>query len=351
MPLTTGIGKASEIKGSPWVTPGRKASPAAWPSIWSIGTRIQYGKYIFYCNVKCEELLDEGGALFLADNGVVLSYKTIPAKYLTFHTRPPHKKDPAGRQWERRAREEGVPMGTGSSEPRTTGGSPMGEGPGPSSSSAAGGSACAEEPDDAMGTPTFNFDLRRVIQEQELAEQTESEGRRVPKEEVLEVDVKISLERERILEQETLIKKVNANPWFIHDQGVTRLKWPSGAYVVSEYGDGRVKTTRLEVPDKLKQSLSDMGPETWICRPFSGFSVYFFLKAHELGKWQGNLLMEMEKERVYTRLDNLGNPRTGYESGFGRPWAPLHQSGFDSRGVPKRGLHRFPYAGSQGQAR
>ena len=40
------------------------------------------------CNVKFEELLNEGGALFLADNGVVLSYKTIPAKYLTFHTRP-----------------------------------------------------------------------------------------------------------------------------------------------------------------------------------------------------------------------------------------------------------------------
>ena len=71
-----------------------------------------------------------------------------------------------------------------------------------------------EELDDAMGTPTFNLDdLRRVIQEQELAEQTVSEGRRVPKEEVLEVDAKISLERERILEQETLIKKVKATPY------------------------------------------------------------------------------------------------------------------------------------------
>ena len=172
-----------------------------------------------------------------------------------------------------------------------------------------------EELDDAMGTPTFNLDdLRRVIQEQELAEQTVSEGRRVPKEEVLEVDAKISLERERILEQETLIKKVKAIR--MYDQGVTRLKWPSGAYVVSEYGDGRVKTTSwLEVPDKLKQPLSDMGPETWICHPFSGFSVYFFLKAHELGKWQGNLLMEMEKERVYVWI--TGIPRTGYESGFG----------------------------------
>ena len=76
-----------------------------------------------------------------------------------------------------------------------------------------------------------------------MAEQTESEGRRIPMEEgVLEVDAKISLERERILEQEALIQKMNANPWFIYEQGVTRLKWPSGAYVVSEYGDGRVKT-------------------------------------------------------------------------------------------------------------
>ena len=196
----------------------------------------------------------------------------------------------------------------------------MGEGPGPSSSSAAKNSAFAEEPDAAVGTPTFNLDdLRRVIQEQELAEQTESEGRRIPKEEgVLEVDAKISLERERILEQEALIQKMNANPWFIYEQGVTRLKWPSGAYVVSAYGDGRVKTTSwVEVPDKLRRSLVDIGPETWICHPFSGFSVYFFLKAHELGKWQGNLLMEMEKERVYTRLDDQGNPRTGYKSGFG----------------------------------
>ena len=61
---------------------------------------------------------------------------------------------------------------------------------------------------------------------------------------------------------------------FLYDQGVTRLKWPSGVYVVSEYGDGRVKTTSwFEVPHKLKSSLHDMGPETWICHPFSGFSV------------------------------------------------------------------------------
>ena len=63
------------------------------------GTHIAYGRYLFYCNVKYEELLDEGGALFLADNGVVLSYNSIHVKYLTFSTRPPHEKDPVGQQW------------------------------------------------------------------------------------------------------------------------------------------------------------------------------------------------------------------------------------------------------------
>ena len=52
-------------------------------------------------NVKCDQFLAEGGQLFLADNGIAL-YGSIPAKYLTFHTRPPHEKDPAGRQWDRK---------------------------------------------------------------------------------------------------------------------------------------------------------------------------------------------------------------------------------------------------------
>ena len=66
---------------------------------------------------------------------------------------------------------------------------------------------------------TFNLDdLRKVTQESSL-----SEGRRISREDVLEVDAKISFERE----QETLIKEANANPWFTYDQGITRLKWPA----------------------------------------------------------------------------------------------------------------------------
>ena len=52
------------------------------------------------------------------------------------------------------------------------------------------------------------------------------------------MDAKISLERGRILEQENLMKKVNSNPWFIYDQGLTRLKWPTGTYVLSDLRDG-----------------------------------------------------------------------------------------------------------------
>ena len=125
MPPTTRTGRASKPRDWSWEKPGILVKAAASLSTWftpvgseapRAGTHIAYGRYLFYCNVKYEELLDEGGALFLADNGVVLSYNSIHVKYLTFSTRPPHEKDPVGQQWDRRAREEGVPMGTGSSE-------------------------------------------------------------------------------------------------------------------------------------------------------------------------------------------------------------------------------------------
>ena len=85
---------------------------------------------------------------------------------------------------------------------------------------------------------------------------------------------------------------------------MSRVWWPSSAYVVSEYGDGRVKTTWMEVSDKLRRFLVDIEPETWICHPFLGFSVYFF-RRHMSWRVARQPAEEMEKERVYTRLDNL----------------------------------------------
>ena len=180
------------------------------------GTHIAYGRYLFYCNVKYEELLDEGGALFLADNGGRFEFTTrSTSSTLTFSTRPLRMRrirlvssgtaelERKAFLWERdpqsRGRQEALLWERDLSQAH------------PQHQEA---SAFAEGPDTEMGTPTFNLDdLLRVIQEQEDAEQTETEGRRVPKEEgILEVDAKISLERERILEQETLIRKMNANP-------------------------------------------------------------------------------------------------------------------------------------------
>ena len=97
------------------------------------------------------------------------------------------------------------PIRTGSSEQGQTGGSPMGEGPEPSSSSAPR-RLCF-----CRGTLMLKWALPLstwmtfggLFKSRRDAEQTETEGRRVPKEEgILEVDAKISLERERILEQD-----------------------------------------------------------------------------------------------------------------------------------------------------
>ena len=87
MPPTTRTGRASKTEGlelGKTRDPGQ-SSRIAIHMVYAggseaprAGTHIAYGRYLFYCNVKYEELLDEGGALFLADNGVVLSYKLDP---------------------------------------------------------------------------------------------------------------------------------------------------------------------------------------------------------------------------------------------------------------------------------
>ena len=82
---------------------------------------------------------------------------------------------------------------------------------------------------------------------------------------------------------------------------------------------GRVKTTSwFEVPHKLKSSLYDMGPETWILP--SLFRILRLLlpegpRAREVAGQPAD--GDGKGAGFYTRLDNLGNPRTGYKSGFG----------------------------------
>ena len=43
---------------------------------------------------------------------------------------------------------------------------------------------------------------------------------------------------------------------------------------------------------------SDFGIVQWLRHPLSGYGIHLFLKAFELGKLQGNYLLEMNESRV-----------------------------------------------------
>ena len=99
------------------------------------GTAIKYGPYVFYCNLDYESYLNHGHELYLTDNGVVLSYESIAPMYLTFHYRPPHKKDPGGLRHEREQNAAGVGSSheegtSATASASASGSSPQGEAPG-----------------------------------------------------------------------------------------------------------------------------------------------------------------------------------------------------------------------------
>ena len=71
------------------------------------------------------------------------------------------------------------------------------------------------------------------------------------------------------------------------------------------------------MPVRLRAFLADVGPAKWLQQPFSGYSVHFFLRAFELGKMEGNFLMEFKKERLYTRNNSAGVPVSIYSGLFG----------------------------------
>ena len=71
----------------------------------------------------------------------------------------------------------------------------------------------------------------------------------------------------------------------------------------STFDDPLVKVTPWHTLSKEMRTL--LGGEynwaSWMSHPLSGYSLHFFLKAFELGKLQGNYLVEMShKPRVYT---------------------------------------------------
>ncbi|OLQ08703.1 hypothetical protein AK812_SmicGene7804 [Symbiodinium microadriaticum] len=300
------------------------------------GTVIRYGANTFYARLDYESFFNHGHELFLTDNGVVLCYQDIAPMYLTFHYRPPHEQDPGGLKHEEKQRAAGVSSSfeeetpsaaADSSEP--TGGSPSGEEPvrrvqqkampkkkakakaSTDAESATGGSPSGEVPvvDEAA--------LRRLIREDELREEaarrpTTSEGTARYAYEAGDT-VHGRVDATRLQQEEELrdiIQKARYNPWHFFHHGLLHRKDQSGNKMYAPYGDALVKTTPFSsLPTDMRKLLgSEYNWTSWCCHPLSGYGVHFFLKGFELGKMQGNMLLELNiKAKAYT---------DGYKSPF-----------------------------------
>ena len=298
---------------------------------------ILCGKDIFYCQLDTWLFYQDGHKLYLTGKGVVLSYVDVPARYLYFGNRPPHEQDEGARRWNRRQqqpREKGGYMYRGSLRAtRTTaaGSGPTGPVPGASSSSEPGRGPTDLAPGKAQkgstakggceGSPSvppqpeaFNTsDLRKSIDEVEQ-QQTR---RRAAANEFVEVDLRVNTAKIHAEQQEALLRQTSSNPWLLFHQDVLALKNAKGNKIYSEYGDARARVVSwVSMPVRLRALIGDIGPAKWLQHPFSGYSVQFFLRAFEIGKMQGNFLLEFtKKKKKYSRLNSAGEAVLGYESG------------------------------------
>ena len=114
--------------------------------------------------------------------------------------------------------------------------------------------------------------------------------------------MRVSMAKAFVEEQELLIRRATSNPWCMFYQDVLSLKDARGNNVYSNYGDSRASVVAWKsLPNRLRSLLGDVGPARWLVHPFSRYSVHFFLRAFEIGKMEGNFLMELQKEKLYTR--------------------------------------------------
>ena len=163
--------------------------------------------------------------------------------------------------------------------------------------------------------PADAENLRKSIDE---AERQQSR-RRMEANETVEVDLRLNTAKVHMEQQEALLRQTSSNPsWFLFNQDVLALKDAKGNKIYSDYGDARARVVAWrDMPVRLRALLGDVGPARWLQHPFSGYSVHFFLRAFELGKMEGNFLMEFKKEKLYTRNNSAGVPVSGYRSVFG----------------------------------
>ncbi|CAE7785235.1 unnamed protein product, partial [Symbiodinium necroappetens] len=213
-----------------------------------------------YAKLDVGAFFNHGHELYLTDNGVVLSYADVAPIYLTYHYRPPHEKDPGGLKHEQKQRAAGVsscfeeaipPTAAASSSVKAAEESPSGK--------EAALRSTAEE-----GTTRYSYklvgdtvhgrvDATRLQQEEELKE---------------------------------ILQKARYNPWWhLFQHGLLRRVDSTGNKMHAPYGDALVKTTPFNaLPTDMRKLLG---------------SEYNW--AFELGKMQGNLLVELTwKEKAYT---------------------------------------------------
>eukprot|EP00439_Symbiodinium_sp_Y106_P039031 s2383_g4.t1 len=228
---------------------------------------VKYGPYVFYCNLDYESYLNHGHELYLTDNGV-LHMKREP--------RPPQLPQALLRERYRDASPD-------------AGSSPRGE------------------------VPTLDAEaLRKLIRENELREDRERRQATThsggstryayqPGDTVHgKVDAHKSQQQEELNE---VLRKARTNPWHLFAHGVLHRTDGSGQRMFSTFDDPLVKVTPWHTLSKEMRTL--LGGEynwaSWMSHPLSGYSLHCFLKAFELGKLQGNYLVELNhKPRVYT---------------------------------------------------
>ena len=159
--------------------------------------------------------------------------------------------------------------------------------------------------------------LRRLIREDELREaaarrSTTSEGTTRYAYEAGDT-VHGRVDATRLQQEEELrdiIQKARYNPWHFCHHGLLHRKDQSGNKMYAPYGDALVKITPFSsLPTDMRKLLgSEYNWASWLCHPLSGYGVHFFLKGFELGKMQGNMLLELSlKGKAYT---------DGYKSPF-----------------------------------
>ncbi|CAE7515955.1 unnamed protein product, partial [Symbiodinium microadriaticum] len=251
-----------------FVYAGGSASPGP-------GTVVRFGSNIFYAQLDIGTFSNHAHELFLTDNGVVLCYQDVAPMCLTFHYRPPHEKDPGGLKHEEKQRAAGVSSSFEEATPSAAA----------SSSDAARGSPSGEVPAGARAVRHKDMPKKKAKAKGSTDAESSPTGGSPSGEVPVPVVDEASLPR---LIPAALVK---ATPF-------------------------------SSLPIDMRKLLgSEYSWATWLSHPLSGYGIHFFLKGFELGKMQGNTLVELNwKGKAYIlRAINLVSTR-GLATMFPLSW-------------------------------